>query len=119
MRVTFKRNDRRLILVGPNYVFDEGPGGSFFVRQSALFRNAHVDHESNRQRPIGLALESEKSLRHSILQDANVILPERRNIVIVLVRGGKQKVSEIGLRANYIDVLLRSLRLGTNHADTH
>ena len=118
MRVAFEWNNGCLIFIGTNHIFDKRARGGFFVRQRAFFRDAHVNHKSDRQWPISLALKGEERLRHAVFQNANVVLLERRNIAIVLVGGGEQKIREIGFSANYVDVLLRSLRLGDEEAVT-
>src|SRR2546427_561854 len=80
--------------------------GRFFIRQRAFFRDAHVNHKSDRQWPISLALKGEERLRHAVFQDANVVLLERCKIAIVLVGRSEQKVREIGFSSDYVDVLL-------------
>ena len=118
MRVAFEWNNGRLIFVGANHVFDERARGGFFVRQRAFFREAHVNHKSDRQWPISLALKGEERLRHAVFQNANVVLLKRRDIAIVLVGGVEQKIREIRFSADYVDVLLRSLRSGDEKAVT-
>ena len=118
MRVAFEWNNGRLIFVGANYIFDEGARGGFFVRQRAFFRDAHVNHKSDRQWPISLALKGEERLRYAVFHNANVVLLEGCDIAIVLVSSGEQKVREIGFSADYVDVLLGSLRLGDEEAIT-
>src|SRR5437660_2798247 len=119
MRIAFEWNYGRLIFIGANHIFDERARGGFFVRQRAFFRDAHVNHKSNCQWPISLALKGEERLRHAVFQNANVVLLERCDIAIVLVGGGEQKIREIGFSADYVDVLLRSLRLSGEEKPTN
>ena len=100
MRVTFEGNDRSLILFGSNHVLDKGSGGGLFIRQRALFRNAHVDQKRNRQGSICFTLKGEERLWHAVFQHADVVLLERRHVAIVLVGGGEEKIRKIRFRFN-------------------
>src|ERR1041384_4046228 len=110
MRVTLERNDRSLISFGSNHVLDEGSRGGFFIRQRALFRNAHADQKRNRQRSLCFTLKSEERLWHAVFQHADVVLLERRDVAIVLVGGGEKKIREIRFCFDYVNILRRERR---------
>ena len=119
MCVAFEWNNGRLVFIGTNHIFDERARGGFFVRQRAFFRDAHVNHKSDRQWPISFALKGEERLQYAVFQHPNVVLLEGCDIAIVLVGGGEQKIREIGFSADYVDVLLRSLRLSGEEKPTN
>ena len=110
MRVTFEGNDRGLVSVRTDDFFDERPRRRFLVRQRALFGDTDVDHKSDGQRTISLALKSEHRLRRAVFEYADIALLQIGDVAIVLVGRSEQQVGEIGFGADYINVLIRRRR---------